>query len=405
MARKKAGRYDPKKGSKKLKDLLVEIDDTIKAGGDPVKAAEQLEKGKPSNKLKINKSRNPILVAAEEWKKANPNKTLAEYRKLNPDVPPLKIKSGKNQPLSIALKTKGTTDSEKLRKVKQVQSPGITAAEKAKRKKLFDTVEWMRHVDPDGGWNIEHVERVKDFDGKKFGISHKADDLPNLKINSGTDAKHKTAWESFGDKWDSWNASVYHDDVIVYNRSEYDPQFPEKAIKVKPDDFAAHKQFLESGSLKGATPQNKKAIKFLLSERAPSNLPLEKQRAVFLENAAKDKNISKATRSLSKKLLKPLGVMTAASLAALGPLGTAASAADTTQRFNKARQTRNPLDMLQTGLAGASTATGWTGAGEIIATPADSLNLLIDGFRNSKRNKDMSNKERLAAVNRLKFIK
>ena len=146
--------------------------------------------------------RNPVLVAAEEWKKANPNKTLAEYRKLNPDVPPLKIKSGKNQPLSIALKTKGTTDSEKLRKVKQVQSPGITAAEKAKRKKLFDTVEWMRHVDPDGGWNIEHVERVKDFDGKKFGISHKADDLPNLKINSGTDAKHKTAWESFGDKWD-----------------------------------------------------------------------------------------------------------------------------------------------------------------------------------------------------------
>ena len=349
--------------------------------------------------------RNPILVAAEEWKKANPDKTLAEYRKLNPDVPPLKIKSGRNQPLSISFKKEGTTNSEKLRKVKQVQSPGITAAEQAKRKQLFDTVEWMRFVDPDGGWNIEHVERVKDFDRDKFGVNHNADDLPNLKINSGTDAKHKTAWEAFGDKWDSWNASVHHDDVIVYNRSEYDPQFPEKAITVQPDDLAAHKQFLEKGSLKGATPKNKKAIKFLLSERASSKLPLEKQRAVFLENAAQDKNVSKATRTLSKKLLKPLGVMTAASLAALGPLGTAASAADTTQRFNKARQTRNPLDMLQTGLAGASTATGWTGAGELIATPADSLNLLIDGFRSSRLNKNMSNKERVAAANSLKMMR
>ena len=43
--RKKPGQYDPKKGSKKLKDLLVEIDDTIKAGGDPEKVAEKLETG------------------------------------------------------------------------------------------------------------------------------------------------------------------------------------------------------------------------------------------------------------------------------------------------------------------------------------------------------------------------
>ena len=256
----------------------------------------------PNDKLKITRNRDPVLVAAEEWKKKNPNKTLAEYRKLNPDVPPLKIKSSRNQPLQISYKKAGTTNSEKLRQSLQIQSPGIDAAEKAKRKKLFDLLEHMKFVDPEGGWNLEHVERVKDFNAQKYGLGHQAHDLPNLKIQSGKDAKLKTAAEALGDKWNSWNASVYHDDVILYNRSSYDPNFPERAIPVKESDLKAHKKFLETGSLKGATPENKKVIKFLLSERASKDLPIEKQRLAFLESAAQDKGVSKTTSTLAKKL-------------------------------------------------------------------------------------------------------
>ena len=256
----------------------------------------------PNDKLKIRRKRDPVLVAAEEWKKKNPNKTLAEYRKLNPDVPPLKIKSSRNQQLQISYKKAGTTNAEKLRQRLQIQSPGIDAAEKAKRKQLFDTLEHMKFVDPEGGWNLEHVERVKDFDAQKYGLSHQAHDLPNLKIQSGKDAKLKTAAEALGDKWNSWNASVYHDDVILYNRSSYDPNFPERAIPVKASDLKAHKKFLETGSLKGATPENKKVIKFLLSERASKDLPINEQRIAFLADVAQDKGVSKTTSTLAKKL-------------------------------------------------------------------------------------------------------
>ena len=256
----------------------------------------------PNDKLKVTRNRDPVLVAAEEWKKKNPNKTLAEYRKLNPDVPPLKIKSSRNQPLQISYKKAGTTNAEKLRQRLQIQSPGIDAAEKAKRKQLFDTLEHMKFVDPEGGWNLEHVERVKDFDAEKYGLSHQAHDLPNLKIQSGKDAKLKTAAEALGDKWNSWNASVYHDDVILYNRSSYDPNFPERAIPVKASDLKAHTKFLETGSLEGATPENKKVIKFLLSERASKDLPINEQRIAFLADAAQDKGVSKTTSTLAKKL-------------------------------------------------------------------------------------------------------
>ena len=252
------------------------------------------------------RKKNELYIRAEKFLNENPDKTLKDFRaqelKINPNVPLLKTKHKKGQPIKVSEKTAGTTNAEKLRQRLQTQSPGIDAAEKAKRKQLFDTLEHMKFVDPEGGWNLEHVERVKDFDAGKYGLGHQAHDLPNLKIQSGKDAKLKTAAEALGDKWNSWNASVYHDDVILYNRSSYDPNFPERAIPVKESDLKAHKKFLETGSLEGATPQNKKVIKFLLSERASKDLPIEKQRLAFLESAAQDKGVSKTTSTLAKKL-------------------------------------------------------------------------------------------------------
>ena len=105
-----------------------------------------------------------------------------------------------------------------------------------------------------------------------------------------------------------------------------------------------------------------------------------------------------------KKVAKAASLLTIGSLAGLGALGTAASAADTKQRWDKAKQTGNPLDYLQSGLSGVSTATGWSGIGEVVATPADIANLYIDGLR-SKRNVQMSAEERRRAIDSLKFIK
>ena len=106
----------------------------------------------------------------------------------------------------------------------------------------------------------------------------------------------------------------------------------------------------------------------------------------------------------NKKVVKAASLLTIGSLAGLGALGTAASAADTKQRWDKAKQTGNPLDYVQSGLSAASTATGWSGGGEVIATPADLANLYIDGLR-SKKNGEMSTEERRRAIDSLKFIK
>lgn len=73
-------------------------------------------------------------------------------------------------------------------------------------------------------------------------------------------------------------------------------------------------------------------------------------------------------------------IFTAAALAP-GALGTAASAADVYDRNKRYQESKNWLDGIQLGLANASLFTGWTGAGEMIATPADLLNLGLDAAR------------------------
>ena len=64
-----------------------------------------------------------------------------------------------------------------------------------------------------------------------------------------------------------------------------------------------------------------------------------------------------------------------------GALGTTASAFEVIERGEKYEKTKNWLDGIQLGLANASLFTGWSGVGEIIATPADLLNLGLDAAR------------------------
>ena len=85
---------------------------------------------------------------------------------------------------------------------------------------------------------------------------------------------------------------------------------------------------------------------------------------------------------------KALRAMAAAGIAAPSLLGTAASAAETTGRVQLARETGNPVDWIQAGLAGASSAgdlAGYTGAlaipGEVVSTAADLANVAIDTAR------------------------
>ena len=77
-----------------------------------------------------------------------------------------------------------------------------------------------------------------------------------------------------------------------------------------------------------------------------------------------------------------------------GGLGTAASAAEVYERNKLYEESKSWLDRLQLGLAQASLLTGWTGAGEIIATPADLINLSIDAARYGTQATDTSDRKR-----------
>jgi hypothetical protein len=78
-----------------------------------------------------------------------------------------------------------------------------------------------------------------------------------------------------------------------------------------------------------------------------------------------------------------------AGLLSYGALGTAASAAETAQRTQIAQETGNPLDILQAGIAGVSTAADVAAynpvtslPAEVVSTAADVANVGIDVARN-----------------------
>ena len=105
--------------------------------------------------------------------------------------------------------------------------------------------------------------------------------------------------------------------------------------------------------------------------------------------------VLKNVKHTSKLIPTPVGrsVLTVAALAP-GALGTAASAADVYERNKRYQESKNWLDGIQLGLANASLFTGWTGAGEMIATPADLLNLGLDAARFGTIDADTSMRKR-----------
>jgi len=77
-----------------------------------------------------------------------------------------------------------------------------------------------------------------------------------------------------------------------------------------------------------------------------------------------------------------------AGLLSYGAFGTAASAAETAQRTQLAQETGNPLDVLQAGIAGVSTAADVAAynpvaslPAEVVSTVADVTNVGIDAAR------------------------
>jgi len=77
-----------------------------------------------------------------------------------------------------------------------------------------------------------------------------------------------------------------------------------------------------------------------------------------------------------------------------GALGTGLSAAEVYERNKVYQESGNLLDGIQLGLANASLFTGWSGIGEIIATPADLLNLGLDLGRFPKSPIDTASRQR-----------
>lgn len=92
-------------------------------------------------------------------------------------------------------------------------------------------------------------------------------------------------------------------------------------------------------------------------------------------------------------------VFTAAALAP-GTLGTVASAADVIERGKIYEESKNWLDGIQLGLSNASLFTGWSGIGEIVATPADLLNLGLDAARFPRSPIDTGSRQRYRHGNR-----
>ena len=190
----------------------------------------------------------------------------------------------------------------KKRQDSLVQSPFIDKKNLAKRKDFFKQIEFMNFLEP-GKWEIEHINRATDFDRDRFGFDFQANDLDNLRITSHELARVKTRGEKIGDTYNSWNVGVDDDNLIFFNRSNYDPQFPEKGIPFTAENLAAHDKFLKTGSLKGATDSDKKFINFALGERASTKLPLKQQRLQFYESLAQDNEVSKNLRNKAKRIV------------------------------------------------------------------------------------------------------
>jgi len=270
----------------------------------------------------------------------------------------LKNRGNKTNP-QWNIKTQAADRNQNLRRNRSLQiSPGKQPqAELNKLKQQKADLDLMKMWDPDAGYFIEHYNKAGGFDemNKKQGLLHLSDDIYNKGINNKKYGDIKTEAEAIGDKYKSWYVDAVDDDLVFINKSMYDAQFPkETGIPFDKSDIDAHRKFLETGSLDGATAKNKNFINYALSERAPHNLPLDKQRKVFLASVAKDKGVSKTLRN---KVAKLIGVGTA--LTGLGILGDGYDAIAGTKAFlnkgnSRLKTTADGLQAMSGGLGLAS---------------------------------------------------
>jgi len=139
---------------------------------------------------------------------------------------------------------------------------------------------------------------------KNQGINFESDDLINKPINDFKGKLLKDTGEQIGQKWNSWRVSLGNEDPIFMNKSKVDVHDPDSVgVKYTMDDMKAHSNFLDTGTTKGLSKANKSFIKFALSERAPSSLPLDKQRLQFMANILDDKEVSKSVRKQAQTIL------------------------------------------------------------------------------------------------------
>ena len=203
-----------------------------------------------------------------------------------------------------------------------------------------------------------------------------SDDLANRKTRLATDKtkqakdqfdgiakRNKHPWKSF------FNEKT--DELQVINIEEWNAKGKGKFVDIFNDGITL-------------TPAEVKQWDKVTKTGKLGNFPKEK--AAYLLKEVVNKTPSKLTKGLK--------FATAASLLGIGALGTGAAVADTIQRTNKARETGNRLDKLQAGIAGLSAATGATGIGEIISTPADLTNLLIDAARYKRKGPMLGSRSR-----------
>jgi len=139
---------------------------------------------------------------------------------------------------------------------------------------------------------------------KTQGINFESDDLINKPINDFKGKLLKDTGEQIGQKWNSWRVSLGNEDPIFMNKSKVNVHDPDSVgVKYTMGDMKAHSNFLETGSMKGLTKENKSFIKFALEERASSKLPLDKQRLKFMASVVNDKEVSQSVRNKAKNIL------------------------------------------------------------------------------------------------------
>ena len=349
------------------------------------------------------KTDTELMKHAAAWLTENKpdGKTLADYRKLFKIPKALKTKHKKGAPIQVNWKTKGTTAAQTRRASRSVRLDPKSAAKIKQLKADRDLMEMFTGEK----YGIEHRDRVKDFAEKSGDIGHGADDIHNQFISPDSDMKIKNELELMTDMNDNpWH--ITSDNATgkprIVNINEWNAFHPDDGGFVV-DSLEQAKLLKESMKQGKNLGVDERKLAYLIQERVNKSSTLDNALKQFKVYGSIQKSANKANKysgisnlidnastaakagNTGKALVKGAKLATVGSLLALGPVGAAFGAVDTAQRTNKFKQTGNRLDGLQAWMAGASTATGATGVGEVVSTPLDITNLLIDAARYKRK--------------------